>query len=87
MRKSVKEEELEQDFILAMNKIIGDKEAFIRTLLQNIYRGLENVEQELSMEQIDARPTELQQELMSLVRLNAKTGRIRTIVLERIVIS
>ena len=85
--KSVKEEELEQDFILVMNKIIGDKEAFIRTLLQNIYRGLENVEQELSMEQIDARPAELQQELMSLVRLNAKTGRIRTIVLERIVIS
>lgn len=85
--KSVKEEELEQDFILVMNKIIGDKEAFIRTLLQNIYRGLENVEQELSMEQIDARLAELQQELMSLVRLNAKTGRIRTIVLERIVIS
>ncbi|MDA8226387.1 MAG: hypothetical protein M0T74_01550 [Desulfitobacterium hafniense] len=56
-----------------MNKVIGGKETFMNTLMQNIYKGLENPEQEYSMEQIDSRLTELQQELMILVRLNAKT--------------
>ncbi|MDI6878637.1 MAG: hypothetical protein QMC95_08940 [Desulfitobacteriaceae bacterium] len=46
----------------------------MKTLIQNINKRINNVEQEYSMEQIDSRLTELQQELMSLVRLNAKTG-------------
>ncbi len=72
--KPVKEKELEQAFLRAMNKVIGLKEAFMKTLIQNINKRINNVEQEYSMEQIDSRLTELQQELMSLVRLNAKTG-------------
>jgi site-specific DNA recombinase len=72
--KSVKEKALEQAFVRAMNQVIGGKETFINMLMQNIYKGLENIEQEYTMEQIDARLVELQQELMSLVRLNAKTG-------------
>jgi len=73
-QKPIREIDLEQAFIRAMNQIIGDKKAFMNLLMQNIYTGLENVEHEYSIEQIDARLSELQQELMSLVQHNAKTG-------------
>jgi len=42
--------------------------------MENIYRGLETIEEEYTVEQIDERLQELQREIMSLVRLNAKTG-------------
>ena len=64
--KPVKEKDLEEAFLRAMNTVIGGQEAFIRTLMQNINKGLE---QEYTIEEIDSRLTELQQELMSLVRL------------------
>lgn len=72
--KAVAEKELEQAFIRAMNKVIGDKDDFLDQLINNILKGLEKVEQEYSMSDIDDRLLELQQEIMSLVRLNAKTG-------------
>lgn len=72
--RSLNEKHLEQAFIRAMNKVIGGREAFMETLLQNIYRGLEKIEEEYTVEQLDARLDELQREMMSLVRLNARTG-------------
>jgi hypothetical protein len=72
--KPVKEKDLEMAFLRAMNKVLEGKEAFMKTIMENIYRGLENPEREYTPEQIDERLTELQQDLMSLVRLNAKTG-------------
>lgn len=72
--KAVAEKEMEKSFIRAMNKVIGGKETFINQLMVNIYKGLESVGREYTMEGIEARLTELQQEIMSLVRLNVKTG-------------
>ena len=72
--RSVNEKYLEQAFVRALNKVIGGKDNFIATLMQNIYRGLETVEEEYTVEQIDERLQELPREIMSLVRLNAKTG-------------
>jgi len=72
--RSLNERHLEQAFVRAMNKVIGGKDAFIATLMQNIYRGLETIEEEFTVEQIDVRLQDLQREIMSLVRLNAKTG-------------
>ena len=72
--RSLNERHLEQAFVRAMNKVIGGKDTFIATLLQNIYRGLEVGKEEFTVEQIDARLQVLQREIMSLVRLNAKTG-------------
>jgi len=43
-------------------------------LLTNIEKGLSSKEYEFSMEDIDERLSELQRELMTLVRLNARTG-------------
>lgn len=57
-----------------MDKVIGGKDTFIATLMQNIYKGLEKIEEKYTIDQVDARLQELQREIMSLVRLNAKTG-------------
>ena len=43
-------------------------------LMDNIYESLDAIEHEFTQEQINDRLVELQQEIMSLVRLNAKTG-------------
>ena len=42
--------------------------------MDNIYESLDAIEHEFTQEQINDRLVELQQEIMSLVRLNAKTG-------------
>lgn len=72
--RSLNEKHLEQAFVRAMNKVIGGKDAFMDTLMKNIYKGLETIEEEYTVEQIDERLQELQQEIMSLVRINDKTG-------------
>lgn len=46
----------------------------MKTLFDNIYKSLDEIEHEFTREQIDERLAQLQQDLMSLVRLNAKTG-------------
>lgn len=43
-------------------------------LFENICKGLKELENEYTKEQLDERLAELQQDLMRLVRLNAKTG-------------
>ncbi|MBP2654284.1 MAG: putative recombinase [Firmicutes bacterium] len=73
-QKAVIERKLEQAFVRAMNQVIGGREAFMNKLFDNIYESIESVEHEYTQEQINERLEELQQEIMSLVRLNAKTG-------------
>ena len=73
-QKVIAEQKLERAFLRAINQVIGGREAFLDKLFANIYESLDSVEQEFSAEQIDERLAELQQEIMSLVRLNAKTG-------------
>lgn len=61
--KSVMEKDLEQAFLRAMNKVIGGRDTFMATLMQNIYRGLEKIEEEYTIEQLNARLEELQREI------------------------
>ena len=68
------ERDLEKAFVRTMNQVIGDKETFIKILFNNIFKSLDEIEHEFTKEQIDERLALLQQDLMSLVRLNAKTG-------------
>lgn len=73
-QKAVMECDLERAFVRAMNQVIGGKETFMERLFDNIYKGLDELEHEFTQEQINDRLGQLQQEIMSLVRLNAKTG-------------
>lgn len=73
-QKTVKERMVEQAYVRAMNKVIGGKDDFIEKLLANIEKCLSEKEYEFSLEEIDEKLSELQKELMTLVRLNAKTG-------------
>ncbi|NLI92550.1 MAG: hypothetical protein GX434_10200 [Peptococcaceae bacterium] len=73
-QKAVIEKDLEKAFIRAMNQVLGGKEAFLEKLFENINKGLDETENEFTQEQVDERLAQLQQDLMSLVRLNAKTG-------------
>jgi hypothetical protein len=73
-QKAIMERDLEKAFVRAINQAISSKSAFNEKLLENIKKGLEKVEYEFTQEQIDERLSELQQDLMSLVRLNAKMG-------------
>ncbi|MDR3565606.1 MAG: recombinase family protein [Negativicutes bacterium] len=73
-QKAVMEWDLERAFVKAINQVIGGKETFMERLFENIYKGLAMVEHEFTQEQIGEHLAKLQQELMSLVRLNAKTG-------------
>ncbi len=52
--------------------MLGDKDSFIQTLLENIYRGMTMAQEEYTREAVEERLRELHQEMMSLVRLNAK---------------
>lgn len=47
--KPVKEKDLEQAIVGTINTVIGDQEAFMKTLVQNIYKGLE---QQYTMEEM-----------------------------------
>jgi len=73
-QKSVKERMVEKAFVRALNKVIGGKDEFIEKLLVNIEKGLSAKEYDFSMDEIDEKLSELQKELMTLVRLNARTG-------------
>lgn len=73
-QKAIIESDLENAFVRAINQVIGGKESFLDKLLDNIYKGINKVEHEFTQEQIDERLAQLQQDLMSLVRLNARTG-------------
>lgn len=53
---------------------IGGERAFLQQLLENIKTGIKQAQQEYSIEKLDERMEELGQEMMGLVRLNARAG-------------
>ena len=73
-QKAISERKLEGAFLRSINQVIGGREPFFDKLFANIYESLDSIEHEFSEEQINERLTELQQEIMSMVRLNARTG-------------
>jgi hypothetical protein len=73
-QKSVKEKDLEKAFVRAMNWIINSKEDFLEKLSQDMYRGLEPINEECSMEELYACLEELQGKMKSAVRRGMKAG-------------
>lgn len=59
-----------------MKWVIGSKEAFFDKFYQDIYRGLEPMEENYSMELLHARLGELQQEMKSLVKRGMRAGAV-----------
>jgi len=72
--KDLKEKDLEKAFIRAMSRAIGGEKAFLQQLLENISTGIKQVEQEFTMEELNTRLEELGQEMMGLIRINARAG-------------
>jgi hypothetical protein len=72
--KDIKEKDLEKAFVRAVRRDIGDEKAFLQQLLENISMGIKQVEQEFTIEKLNERLEELCQEMMGLVRLNARAG-------------
>jgi len=72
--RDIKEKDLEKAFVRAVRRAIGDEKLFLQQLLENISMGIRQVEQEFTMEELNERLEELGQEMMGLVRLNARAG-------------
>lgn len=64
------EEKLKKAFVRAIN----NKEPFVKKIIENVEKVVPDVEEELNIDEIEARLKELKQELMSLVRLNVNPG-------------
>ena len=73
-QKAIAELKMERAFVGAINQVLGGREAFLDRVFANIYESLDSIEHEFNEEQINKRLAEIQQEIMSMVRLNAKTG-------------
>ncbi|OOV53324.1 recombinase family protein, partial [Clostridium botulinum D/C] len=71
---AVHEEKLKEAFVRAINKAISDKEVFTQKLVKNVEKVIPKAQENLSIDEIQDRLKELQQELMKLVRLNVNTG-------------
>lgn len=72
--KDIKEKDLEKAFVRAMDRAIGGEKEFLQQLLENINAGIEQVEHEFTIEELNIRLDELGQEMMGLVRLNVRAG-------------
>ena len=72
--QAIHERAVEKAFVRAMNEVVAGKNNFTNRLLANIEKGLATTTYVLTMEQIDEKLSELQKELMTLVRVNARTG-------------
>ncbi|OOV54184.1 recombinase family protein, partial [Clostridium botulinum D/C] len=60
--------------VRAINKAISDKEEFTKKIINNVEKVVPKEQENLSVDEIQDRLKELQQELMKLVRINVNTG-------------
>lgn len=72
--KAVSEEKLKAAFVKSINKIINNKEDFIKKLMENINMVLENKEDEAEVKAINEKLEQLKEQMMNLVRLNVRSG-------------
>ncbi|GAA0788048.1 hypothetical protein [Hathewaya limosa] len=72
--KAVDEEKLKAAFVKSINKIIENKEEFIKKLMKNINKVFESKEDEEEVKGINERLQELKEQMMNLVRLNVRSG-------------
>lgn len=72
--KDIKEKGLEKAFVRVMGRVVGGEKEFLQQLLENINTGIERVKHEFTIEELNSRLDELGQEMMGLVRLNARAG-------------
>lgn len=72
--KGVSEEKLKNAFVKSINKIINNKEDFIKKLMKNVNMVLENKEDETEVKAINEKLEQLKDQTMNLVRLNVRSG-------------
>ncbi|WP_446898853.1 recombinase family protein [Clostridium sp. LBM24168] len=72
--KAVSEEKLKAAFVRSINKIIENKEAFIKTMMENINKVSESKEDRSELKIINERLEELKEQMMNLVRLNVRSS-------------
>jgi len=72
--KDIKEKDLERAFVRAMGRAIGGEKEFLQQVLDNIMVGMEHVRHEYTIDELNERLEELGQEMMGLVRVNARAG-------------
>lgn len=72
--QAVDEEKLKVEFIKSINKVIENRETFISNMMENINRVLESKEDSNELKAINERLEELKGQMMSLVRLNVRSG-------------
>ncbi|KEI03001.1 recombinase family protein [Clostridium botulinum] len=72
--KAVSEEKLKAAFVKSINKIINNKEDFIKKLMKNVNMVLENKEDETEVKAINEKLEQLKEQMMNLVRLNVRSS-------------
>lgn len=72
--KAVREEKLKNAFVKSINKIINNKENFIKKLMRNINMVLESQEYEAEVKDINEKLEQLKKQMMNLVRLNIRSS-------------
>lgn len=72
--KAVDEEKLKAAFVKSINKIIENKEEFIKKFIENINKVLKSKEDSEELKLINERLEELKEQMMNLVRLNVRSG-------------
>jgi DNA invertase Pin-like site-specific DNA recombinase len=75
-QKAVREKDIEKAFVRAMNGIINGKENFLEKLSQDMYRRLEPIKEECSMEELYVHLEELQEKMKGLVKQSIKAGNV-----------
>lgn len=72
--KAVSEEKLKAAFVRSINKIIENKEAFLKTMMDNINKVSESKQDKSELKIINGRLEELKEQMMNLVRLNVRSS-------------
>lgn len=72
--KAVSEEKLKAAFVRSINKIIENKEAFLKTMMDNINKVLESETNGDEVRVTNERLEELKEQMMNLVRLDVRKG-------------
>ncbi|MFL0252920.1 recombinase family protein [Clostridium neuense] len=72
--KAVSEEKLKAAFVRSINKIIENKEAFLKTIMDNINKVLESETNGDEVQATNERLEELKEQMMNLVRLDVRKG-------------
>ncbi|WP_069649000.1 recombinase family protein [Caloranaerobacter ferrireducens] len=72
--KAVDEEKLKAAFVRVVNKVIKDSDGFIKKMMGNIEKVLNENKDEAKLKTIDSRLAELREQITNLIRLNSRSS-------------